>query len=166
MKKSHSMNTKILAIIGFILVLIPLGLKGQSAELSDIKPNAIFVEFYLVRPDFSNGFLSLNYERIVGGKKNKAFRLGIYPDEFTISFPITFCWISRPLKNNHFEIGLGGTYRIEKYNGNFIHDMPSVIVPLMYRHQKSEGWFFRGGINLFVSWPTIPSPTLGFGYKF
>jgi len=44
--------------------------------------------------------------------------------------------------------------------------MPAIMIPLMYRYQKPSGFFFRGGINLFVSWPTIPSPSVSLGYKF
>jgi hypothetical protein len=44
--------------------------------------------------------------------------------------------------------------------------MPAVMVPLMYRFQKAHGFYFRGGINLFVSWPTLPSPSVSLGYRF
>lgn len=45
-------------------------------------------------------------------------------------------------------------------------DMPALMVPLMYRYQKNDGLYFRTGINVFLSWPILPSPSFSMGYRF
>ena len=150
-----------------IIVLFCIHAPAQRDSLSRVKRNGIYAEWYGIRHDFSTGFISLNYERQLGKKKKYALRLGLYPDfETTVSFPVTFTRITRPDKNHHFEFGLGAVYRLEFYEGNVYKDLPAIMFPLMYRYQKSEGCFFRAGINLFVSWPTIPSPSFSAGYRF
>jgi hypothetical protein len=92
--------------------------------------------------------------------------VGLYPDfESTVSFPVTFTWITSPPKNHHFEFGVGLVFRVEKFEGSFYKDFPAAMFPLMYRYQKGP-FFFRGGFNVFVSWPTIPSPSVSAGFRF
>jgi len=137
--------------------------------------NGIFTEIYLVRHDFSDGFISLNYERLIGKKGRSALRIGIYPDfESTISFPLIYQWISTPAGKHHFEWGAGAVFRIENYmdpydpyqTKEWFYDFPAFMVPIMYRYQKGNGLIIRGGINLFLSWPVLPSPSFSVGYRF
>jgi len=164
-----------LKILPCFLLLICLFtfITGSSAQnpdpdISEIKRNGVYAELYLIRHDFSRGFFSINYERTIGIKrKMKNIRIGIYPDfESTVSFPITFTWISRPTKKGHFEYGVGAVIRIEKFEGNIYRDIPAIMIPLMYRRQNEEGLFWRAGFNVFVSWPTLPSPSFSLGYRF
>jgi len=159
------MKQTILCLLIFLSFFIES--KAQTADYTSIHRNGIYAEYYFIRHDFSSGLVSLNYERIVGKKRKTSLRMGIYPDfRSTISVPITISWITSPLKNHHFEYGIGAVYRIEHFQNNFYHDIPAVMIPLMYRYQKDHGLFFRGGINFFYSWPMLVSPSASLGYKF
>ena len=110
---------------------------------------------------------------ILGGERRTNLRVGVYPDfQSVVSFPMTISRITKPRIHHHFEYGIGAVYRIEHYVSSYnpskawYHDMPALMIPLMYRYQKNKGWFFRGGINLFLSWPILPSPSFSAGYKF
>jgi len=166
---------KYISICGILLLFMVFEIKSKNSDSSRICMNGVYAELYLVRPDFSEGFVSINYERVVGKKKGTNLRVGIYPDfESTISFPLTITWITKPTRNHHFEYGIGAVFRIEHYidphvltqSREWFFDIPAMMVPLMYRYQKQRGWFLRGGINLFLSWPILPSPSLSVGYKF
>ncbi|MEM9687046.1 MAG: hypothetical protein AAF934_09015 [Bacteroidota bacterium] len=166
------MRTLILTFT-LMLFLCFFGL-AQTADYSIIKKNNIYTEIYLIKHDFSNGFVSINYERSIGKKRRVNLRVGIYPDfESSVSFPLTISWVTKPLSHHHFEYGIGAVIRIEHYvspysntTKEWFYDMPALMIPLMYRYQKNAGWFFRGGVNLFVSWPTLPSLSFSVGYKF
>jgi len=142
-------------------------IEAQETDFESIRRNGVYVELYLIRHDYSDGFISINYERFVGKKKKMALRIGIYPDfESIIAFPITVSWITGPLKKSHFEYGIGLVTRFESYENQINTDFPALMIPLMYRYQKSKGLFFRGGINLLISTPVLPSPSFSLGYKF
>ena len=162
-------------ISGLLFLFIVLESKSQNNDSSHICMNGVYAELYLVRHDFSSGFVSINYERVIGKKKRSNLRVGIYPDfESSLSFPLTITWITKPTRNYHFEYGIGAVFRIEHYIDPYVltplrewfYDMTAIMIPLMYRYQKQNGLFLRGGINLFLSWPTLPSPSLSIGYKF
>ena len=166
---------KNIVISGILLLLIVHEIRSENTGSSHICINGVYAELYLVRHDFSEGFVSINYERVLGKKRRSNLRIGIYPDfKSSISFPLTITWITKPARDHHFEYGIGAVLRIEHYEDPYVntqsrewfYDMPAIMVPLMYRYQKNYGWFFRGGINLFLSWPTLPSPSLSIGYKF
>lgn len=147
---------------------------AQTSEYSDIKLNGCYGEAYLLRHDFSEGFVSFNYERTIGKKRRTHLRIGLYPDfETTMSFPLTMTRITRPLKAHHLEYGFGAIFRVEHYvdplginTRKWFYDIPAIMFPLMYRYQRNSGLFVRAGFNLFVSWPTILSPSISLGYKF
>lgn len=150
------------------------GLAFSQTTVNPIsKRNGFYAEAYLIRHDFSEGFVSINYERNVGKKSKTNLRLGLYPDfQSTVSFPITISWMTNPLSQHHFEYGLGVMFRIEHFvdpygytSRSWFYDVPAIMFPVMYRFQAESGWFFRGGINLFVSWPTLPSPSFSVGYR-
>jgi len=163
-----------LIIISTIILLSSISGYSQTPDYSDIKRNSIYVEGYFIRHAFNSGFVSINYERSFFEKRNINVRLGIYPDYKTsVSFPLTVSWLSTPLSPHHFEFGIGGVFRIEHYvdpNGlstrEWFYDIPAVMIPVMYRYQKGSGWFLRGGVNLFISWPSLLSPSISAGYKF
>jgi len=141
--------------------------KAQDNEYNSIGKNGIFTEVYILRHDFNSGFISLNYERFLGHKKRISLRGGFYPDFKTLyTFPFTCTWVTHPLKKHHIEFGLGFVYRIEIYNENVYHEIPALMLPIMYRYQPAKGFYFRGGINLFYSWPVLPSPSISAGYMF
>jgi hypothetical protein len=90
-----------------------------------------------------------------------------------MSFPVTVCWITTPNSHHHFEYGIGAVARVEHFvdplginEREWFYDFGALMIPLMYRYQGNSPWFFRAGINLFVSWPTLPSPSLSVGYSF
>jgi hypothetical protein len=163
-------------IISLFLILISVLLShAQDAGNLSSGKNGVYAEMVLVRHDFSEGFVSLNYERMIGKKGRSALRAGIYPDfESTISFPVAYHWISSPNKNHHFEWGFGAVFRVEHYKNPYdpyqtkewFYDVPAIMIPIMYRFQKSKGLILRGGINLFLSWPVLPSPSISIGYRF
>lgn len=164
-----------LTLLGLLILILIPDSKSQADDLSQIGRNGIYADLYLIRPDFSDGFVSINYERVIGTMKRTQLRVGLYPDfQSTVSFPLTISWITGPARKHHFEYGLGAVFRIEHYvNSNdpyqtkeWFYDVPAFLIPLMYRYQNSKGLFIRGGINLFLSWPTLPSPSIGIGYKF
>ncbi|MEM7374338.1 MAG: hypothetical protein AAF587_37435 [Bacteroidota bacterium] len=155
----------------FFLLICVLGgfasLFSQDFSAESVSPNGVYLEGYLLRHDFNNGFLSLNYERNFGERKGIAARIGIYPDfESLIAVPVTVSKLTAPLKAHHFEFGIGAVYRVEYFEERFFHDIPALMIPLMYRFQKEKGFFVRAGINLWVSFPTLPAPSLSAGYKF
>ena len=114
-----------LLFVYFSIFLLPFTLIAKS---QDSARNGFYAETYLIRHDFSNGFVSLNYERILGDKQNKALRVGFYPDfESTVSFPVTFTWLTSPPKNHHFEFGVGLVFRVKNLKAIFtgIFRLPS-----------------------------------------
>ena len=163
-----------LVLITAIFSIFNTSTYSQTEDYSSIKRNSIYSEAYLIRHVFSNGFASINYERNIGKRRMTNLRLGIYPDfQSNISFPSTITWITTPLSAHHFEYGIGAVFRIEHYvdptgsnTKNWFYDIPAVMIPLMYRYQTNSGWFFRAGINLFISWPTLPSPSISLGFNF
>ena len=150
-----------------ILLLFTCSLSAQTDLPFTEKANGVFAEFYALRADFSEGFVSLNYERQLGKRQGLLLRLGLYPDfASALSVPVTVSWLTAPLGTHHFEGGAGLVYRVEAFNGRVLHDIPAFVIPLMYRYQKQQGLFFRGGVNLFVSFPSIISPSASVGYQF
>jgi len=161
--------------IASLLLFGMIETRAQEPGPSSYSMNGIFAELILLRPDFSDGFVSLNYERALGKKKKFNIRAGVLPDfETTVSFPFSFHWITGPGRAHHFEYGIGGIFRIEHYIDTYnpsqtrewFFDFPAILIPLMYRYQKSGGLYLRGGINLYISWPTLPSPSFSIGYRF
>lgn len=147
---------------------------GQTSKDSIFKRNSLYAEGYLIRHDFSDGFVSLNFERNIGKKHRTNLRLGIYPDfgSTVFSFPLTVSWVTKPLSQHHFEYGIGTLIRIEHYvspykttTREWFYDVPALMIPLMYRYQQNSGWFFRGGVNVFISWPTLISPSVSVGHR-
>lgn len=144
----------------------------QIEESLSFKKNGIYAEAYLFRHDFNSGFVSLNYERTFGNRTY--LRAGIYPDfQSIICFPITVTWLTNPKSHHHFEGGIGGVLRVEHYidpygmnSKEWFYDFPAIMVPLMYRYQGPKGFYFRIGANLFISYPTMPAPSLSLGYRF
>ncbi len=164
---------RVLIFISFSIIFFSNQLFSQETAYSELGKNGVYAEVYVLRHDFSDGFISFNYERVVGKRRKINLRIGVLPDfQSSIAFPITISMISKPLQHHHFEFGIGAVYRVEYYvssnnpTKSWYHDMPAVMIPLMYRYQKKKGWFFRGGINLFLSYPILPSPSFSAGYKF
>lgn len=151
-----------------LMILVFLGAFSQVLSQNTLPSrHGLYAESYLIRHDFSEGWFSVNYEYAAGKKANAMLRLGIYPDfQTTFSFPFTCTWITTPLSKHHFEWGFGGVYRLEFFESNVYKDFTAIMFPLMYRYQDGQGLYFRGGINLFVSWPVLPSPSLSIGYRF
>ena len=157
----------ILTIIVIITCTI-ITIDAQISENDEIKKNGLYVELYPLNSAEGLGFVSINYERIFYKKRMRSIRLGIYPDfnEY-IAFPITISRITHPLKNHHFEYGLGVAMTLNKYNNKWWSEAPFLMVPLMYRYQKSQGFFFRGEKNMILGYGgLLPHPSLCLGYKF
>ena len=161
-------------IITAILLITPVLACAQENTGDGLKRNGIFAETYLIRHDFSEGMFSLNYERTLGRRQRANLRLGIYPDfESTISFPLTLSWITKPAGTHHLEYGLGLVFRVEHfvdpYGGygdkEWFYDLPALLIPVMYRFQKEGGFYLRAGLNVFLSWPTLPSPSISAGFR-
>lgn len=167
-------HMRLISLILLLLLSTSHSVFSQDRANSDQRKNGIYAEGYLIRHDFSQGFVSINYERNFGKKAKTYLRAGIYPDfESTVSLPLTVSWITRPLGTHHFEYGIGVVYRIEHFvdplginTREWFFDFPAIMIPLMYRYQSDSPWYFRGGINVFVSWPVLPSPSVSAGYRF
>ncbi len=152
-------------VVFFILILA--GLQAQGKTGAKLDRHQFYAEVYLLRHDFSSGLVSLNYAFAVGKKAKTSFRLGVYPDfRSTVSFPMTVTWRTNPLKAHQLEYGLGLVVRLESFESKMYRDIPAAMFPLMYRYQHPSGFFCRCGINLFYSWPVLPSPSLSLGYSF
>jgi len=166
------MKTLILTLT--LMLILPILGFSETRDDDKINRNGLYAEAYMIRHDFSEGFASINYERTLGKKGRMNARVGIYPDfESTISFPITLTWITWPQSRHHIEYGIGGVFRIEHYvdpygytDREWFYDVPALMIPLMYRYQPDSSWIVRAGVNVFVSWPTLPSPSLSIGYRF
>jgi hypothetical protein len=142
-------------------------LSAQETLKHPIERNHVFVESYLITHDFSSGLVSVNYARSLGKKAGTQLRMGVYPDfETTVSFPLTFTWLIKPQKQHQLELGLGLVFRVEFYESNVYKDIPAAIFPVMYRYQHQSGLFFRGGVNVYYSWPSLVSPSISLGYSF
>lgn len=159
-----------------LIVLLGFSLVAQAGHNKEQLPlrNGVYAEVYLIRHDFSSGFVSFNFERTVGKHDKAQVRFGIYPDfETAVSFPLTVSWVTNPNGVHHLEYGIGAVVRIEHFvdplglnSREWFYDVPAVMIPLMYRYQKGSGFYIRGGVNLFVSWPTLLSPSVSAGYRF
>ena len=51
---------------------------SQNRDSSKTGINGVYAELYLMSHDFSDGFVSINYERVFGKKKRAELRIGIY----------------------------------------------------------------------------------------
>jgi hypothetical protein len=147
---------------------------AQITEYKQLKRNGIYTEVYLIRHDFSGGPVSFNYEWNFGKKRKAYLRAGIYPDfESAVSFPLIISWITHPLSRHHFEYGVGLVFRVEHFvdpqginTREWFYDVPAIQFPVMYRYQRASGLYFRAGVNVWVSWPTLPAPSVSLGYRF
>jgi hypothetical protein len=137
-------------------------------DYDSIKRNGLYLEAYAVAPDFVEGYLSLNYERFINRKRNMLLRIGIYPSfsETSFVFPLTINWITGSTKKHHFEYGIGPVMGFEHFQSNTYFIFGGFMLPLMYRFQKQKGFFLRTGMNIYVSYPSIISPSISLGYKF
>lgn len=159
-------SMKFFFTIGVILILAS-DLFSQSIEANSKRKHSLFSEVYLIRHDFSDGYISLNYEKKFGQNNNRLLRLGMYPDfETSISFPLVIGRILFPDSKHHLEIGFGGIVRFEWYERTIFTDIPALLVPLMYRFDNDKPLFFRAGINIIASFPTIISPSISIGWLF
>jgi hypothetical protein len=150
-------------LLTLLLITTTTSLKAQDSPAK----NGTYLEVYVLRHDFSNGFISANYERFWGKKKNNTVRVGLYPDfESTLSIPVSYHRFTNPHGAHHFEYGVGLVYRMEWFEGNFYQDIPAILFPFMYRYQRDRGFYFRAGVNLWVSFPVLPAPSLSVGYRF
>ena len=76
-------------LLATFFTVFSISARAQSKDFSSLKKNGVYVEVYLIRHDFSEGFASINYERNFGKKRRTNFRIGIYPDfESTVSIPL------------------------------------------------------------------------------
>jgi hypothetical protein len=156
-----------------LILLVQLAATSQI-DPANIKRHGVYVETYALRHDFSNGFVSVNYEFAAFKKRANVFRMGIYPDfRTTVSIPVTWSWISTMRAAHHFEIGAGLVVRLEHYDSpdmpggkRWYRDIPAAMLPIMYRYQKEKGLMVRAGFNLWYSWPVLLSPSLAIGWRF
>ncbi len=140
--------------------------------------HGLYAETYLVRHDFHESFFSLNYELTFQGSKVRHIRVGVIPEyespqSYMFSIPITATRQFFPGGRHHLEAGIGFIFRAEHFESDYndsdqvwFYDVPAFMFPLMYRYSWESGLFFRGGINLMVSWPTLPAPAFSLGYQF
>lgn len=152
--------------LGVFLFLFVNDLNSQSIKIDSTRRNSLYLEGYAIRHDFSDGFVSLNYERKIGHKKNRLIRIGMYPDKSTLSVPIVFGRILFPKYKHNFEYGFGGVIRFELYEKHLFTDFAGLIIPLMYRYESKKSFFLRAGANIIVSFPILVSPAVSVGYLF
>lgn len=150
-----------------IMLLVVLTGTAWTQESSGVS-HGVYLELYGIRHDFSEGLVSLNYELGFGQTGKNRVRIGLYPDfESSVSVPISYTRVS-PILGSHHAIEWGGglVFRYERFEGNNFYDFGAILFPVMYRFQTDFGLFVRAGVNLFVSWPTLPSPSVSVGYRF
>ena len=158
----------IVCTIALIYCLFSSG-NGQTSEDNKIKKNGLYVELYPLNSAEGLGLVSINYESIFYRKKMRSLRLSFYPDfsEDNVFVPVTFTRITNPLDKHHFEFGFGASVVLSRYENSWYTEPPFFLFPVMYRYQKSQGFFFRGGINIILSFGgVIPHPSLSLGLKF
>ncbi len=159
-----------LTVLMFLLFNRFFAQESLIIDYSGIKRNHIYIEAYSVKPDYSEFNFSINYEYSIGSKRKVSMRLGFYPsfEDKGYVFPLTINWLTAPQKKHHFEYGFGPVLGFERdtKNNRTYFVFGGALVPLMYRFQKQKGIFFRTGINVFVSYPTLISPSVSLGYKF
>ncbi|MCF6240629.1 MAG: hypothetical protein L3J74_04705 [Bacteroidales bacterium] len=165
------MKTKILLTTFFLLLFIRFSAQENFyLDYDNIKRNHIYIEAYLVAPDYISSYVSVNYEYTLGAKKKKSLRISFYPnfEDKGYTFPLTINWLTAPQKKHHFEYGFGPVLGFESdtKNNRTYFIFGGALIPLMYRFQKEKGIIFRTGINVFLSYPTIISPSISLGYKF
>jgi hypothetical protein len=150
-----------------ILAFAPVIAEGQYFQAVRGIRDGLYAEVYLTPRDFSTGFVSINYEKFFGSKFRNSFRIGVMPDfKSMISFPVTVSYITKPYDNHHLEIGAGFILNVDFFEGQPYFDVASGIFPVMYRYTNGTRFYFRAGLNIFYSWPVMPTPSLSMGYRF
>ncbi len=161
-----------------IITCISIKVDAQTFDYADIKKNGVYVEVvYPLNYSYWQGYVSINYERVFGKKKRALLRLGIYPnfetDEIFIALPITISSITSSHEVHYLEFGLGiAPTLLYEYNNPYKKlwsDVPFFIAPIIYRYQKKQGLFIRGGFNLIANvldFSVQCQPSLSLGYKF
>jgi len=159
-----------LILFAFLLFSNAHAQENFFIEYDNIKRNHIYIEAYSILPDYSTGYFSINYEYAFGNKRKTSVRLGFYPsfDDKGYVFPLLINWITAPQKKHHFEYGFGPVlgFEVDDKNNQNYFVFGGALVPLMYRFQGNRGIFCRTGINVFISYPTVVSPSISLGYKF
>ncbi|MDX9928787.1 MAG: hypothetical protein RBS37_02935 [Bacteroidales bacterium] len=153
----------------FLLLFIIPALHAECQYFQGVRGlrSGVYAEAFLTPREFSNGIISLNYEHFFGRKYNYSLRAGILPDfRSSICFPITLSYITKPYGSHHLEIGAGLVSMIDFFEGMPYHDIAAGIFPLMYRYTGKGRFYFRGGLNIFYSWPVLPTPSFSLGYRF
>jgi len=159
---------KIRLSVLFILILFSQLAEGQYFQATRGLRDGVYAEVYLLGKEFSDGFISLNYEKFFGNKYKNSLRIGLMSDFVSsISIPVTLSYITHPYGKHHFELGAGFVMNVDFFQGLTYFDFASGMFPLMYRYaNKDSQFYFRGGVNIFYSRPFIPNPSASVGYRF
>ena len=155
--------------LAIAVLLLSIAIPSQAQYFQGVRGlrDGVYAEAYLTSKEFSTGFVSVNFERFFGNKYRNSIRVGVLPDfRSTISFPITWSYITRPYDRHHFEIGIGLISQFDFFEGLIYHDIVSAIIPVMYRYTNAGRFYFRGGLNIFYSWPILPTASVSLGYRF
>lgn len=159
-------KSKFLGIL--VLMLFSEIANGQYFQATRGLRDGIYAEIYVLEKEFSDGFVSLNYEKFFGNKYKNSMRIGFMSDfKSSVSFPVTLSYITHPYENHHLEVGAGFVLNIDFFEGSAYFDFASGMFPIMYRYtNKDRRFYFRGGVNIFYSRPFIPNPSASIGYRF
>lgn len=150
-----------------LLVFTVSAADGQYFQAVRGMRNGVYAEAYLTPRDFTTGFISLNYEHFFGDKYRNSIRVGVLPDfRSSLAVPVTYTYITRPYDNHHLEIGVGLVSLFEFFEGTVYHDIAVAMLPVMYRYTNKSRFYFRAGVNIFYSWPVLPSPSVSMGFRF
>ena len=155
-------------LVVLILALLSEASQGQYFQAQRGLRDGIYAEIYILEKEFSEGLVSLNYEKFLGYKYKNSVRVGILSDfKSSVSFPVTFSYITHPYENHHLEVGAGFILNVDFFEGSAYFDFASGMFPIMYRYtNKDKRFYFRGGVNIFYSRPFIPNPSASIGYRF
>ncbi len=169
---------KTIILILILLVNVPLHFAQQREDdYTLIKRNVVFVEGSVYHA-YHYSFVSINYELSLLKRRNMLLRTGFIPDfsgDKVFHFPLTLAWLSTPVRKHHLELGVGLSFRLEHVGNIPDYDPPKknwnfypmeLMIPMMYRYQKSSGFMLRAGLNAFITWGSSLSPSLSMGYKF
>ena len=169
---------KTIVFILILLVNIPLHFAQQREhDHTLIKRNVVFVEGSVYHA-YHYSFVSINYELSLLKRRNMLLRTGFIPGfsgNKVFHFPLTLAWLSTPVRKHHLELGVGLNFRLENIGNIPDYDPPTknwkfypleLMIPMMYRYQKSSGFMLRAGLNAFITWGSSLSPSLSMGYKF
>ena len=153
----------------FTLLITVCSFTQESEQEVFGSRNSTYIEGQLGGNDEVAGYVSVNYDRLVGKKKKTLLRVGIAPTfEYVGCFiPTTISWITHPKSKSHVELGVGISNRLELFEGRLMY-MPFTQGFVMYRYEGDRGFLLRTGMNAlaYIIFPVNANLGISLGYRF